>query len=106
LLEDIFYALLGGYVMAALASPDIEAKIGKPEGNERKDFCYPAKRNGNSWWKEIFWRKLQKLLMHHNKVLFIKFLLNWKIIATVLTNFLYLSSLFSILGKCLNKTKQ
>jgi len=47
LLESIFYALLGGYffgtpgyVMAVLASPDIEARVGKPEKDERKDFCY------------------------------------------------------------------
>lgn len=51
LLESIFYALLGGYffgtpgyVMAVLASPDIEAKIGKPERDERKDFCYLIKK--------------------------------------------------------------
>ncbi len=47
ILKSIFYALLGGYffgtpgyAMAVLASPDIKAKIGEPEEDASKDFCY------------------------------------------------------------------
>ncbi len=103
LLEGIFYALLGGYFFGISEYRDKKREAGE---ERKKGFLLSCKKK----WKFVVERnileEIAKLLMHHNKVLFIKFLLNWKITDTFLTNFLYLSSLFSILGKCLNKTKQ